>query len=324
MAGAPYDDDRQRVDQADDDALVQHARDGRNHAGRAARAGRREPEELRLRAARRHLLGRLPFDLLSRRRSCSASANASSKPPRNADVPVSHRIAPHRALALRAASLQSRSGVAREDIVAARRERRQKAKAARAVRPGRRRAIASGADATSGVAVEESLGGRRGDRSARRARSGLHDAALEQGHEEIPSTSKTRKSSRGRRALRTYRRRRLGSRLRGGSPLLRGALRLASPEPSEDSALRRSRLREEQRVSARYVRDDRRRVAISHQTRGRLVRRAARRHRRLARGAPLELLRQPDNPHDRTRSRCTTGNSSSVFSISGSRRTSHR
>ena len=136
MAGAPYDDDRQRVDQADDDALVQHAGDGRHHAGRAARARRREPEELRLRAARRHLLGRLSLDLLLRRRSCWASASASSRRPQNAASAGSlqDRSATARSRA-ESTSLQSRGGAAREDIVAARRERRQKAKAARSTSP---------------------------------------------------------------------------------------------------------------------------------------------------------------------------------------------
>ncbi len=63
MAGAAVRNDRQRIDQADDDALVQHAGNGRHHARCTARARRREPEELRVRAARRHLLGRLSLDL---------------------------------------------------------------------------------------------------------------------------------------------------------------------------------------------------------------------------------------------------------------------
>ena len=56
--------DRQHVDPADDDALGQHARDRRHHAGRAAGVRRRVAAEFRLRAAGRHLLGRLPLDLL--------------------------------------------------------------------------------------------------------------------------------------------------------------------------------------------------------------------------------------------------------------------
>ena len=66
MAGKAVRLHRQRVDQTDDDAFVQHLGDGRHHAGRAARIGRRQFEELRVRAARRHLLRRLPLDLLLR------------------------------------------------------------------------------------------------------------------------------------------------------------------------------------------------------------------------------------------------------------------
>jgi preprotein translocase SecF subunit len=85
------------------------------------------------------------------------------------------------------AALQSRGGVPREDIVAARRERRQKAKSARAVAPAaparyrRKRNDAAGA-----VAVEDAFAG---DAEAidplDAQKAGLHDAALEQGHEEI-------------------------------------------------------------------------------------------------------------------------------------------
>jgi preprotein translocase SecF subunit len=83
-------------------------------------------------------------------------------------------------------ALQSRSGVAREDIVAARRERRQKAKAARTVAPAapphyRKKRT----DAASGVAVEESYAGEEVMDPLDAQEAGLHDAALEQGHEEI-------------------------------------------------------------------------------------------------------------------------------------------
>jgi preprotein translocase SecF subunit len=83
-------------------------------------------------------------------------------------------------------ALQSRTGVAREDIVAARRERRQKAKAARgtpATTPPRYR---KKRDAGGAVAIEEPYAGAEelvDPLDAQRA--GLHDAALEQGHEEI-------------------------------------------------------------------------------------------------------------------------------------------
>jgi preprotein translocase SecF subunit len=86
-------------------------------------------------------------------------------------------------------ALQSRSGVAREDIVAARRERRQKAKAARATpqaAPQRYRKKRD--DSSAAVAVEEPYAGEEEESmidplDAQRA--GLHDAAMEQGHEEI-------------------------------------------------------------------------------------------------------------------------------------------
>jgi preprotein translocase SecF subunit len=86
-------------------------------------------------------------------------------------------------------ALQNRAGMAREDIVAARRERRAKAKAARtAVAPAttptryrRKRAEAEGP-----VAVQEPYAGEEGIIDPLDAqRAGLHDAALEQGHEEI-------------------------------------------------------------------------------------------------------------------------------------------
>ncbi len=85
-----------------------------------------------------------------------------------------------------AASLQSRSGVAREDIVAARRERRQKAKAARSVSPGPTPRYRKRRDAESAVAVEEPfVAGEEQIDPLDAQQAGLHDAALEQGHEEI-------------------------------------------------------------------------------------------------------------------------------------------
>jgi preprotein translocase SecF subunit len=83
-------------------------------------------------------------------------------------------------------ALQSRTGVAREDIVAARRERRQKAKAARdtpATTPPRYR---KKRDTGGAVAIEEPYaGGEELVDPLDAQRAGLHDAALEQGHEEI-------------------------------------------------------------------------------------------------------------------------------------------
>jgi hypothetical protein len=83
-------------------------------------------------------------------------------------------------------ALQSRSGVAREDIVAARRERRAKAKAARsttAVAPQRYRKKRGESGGT--VAVEEPYTGEEMIDPLDAQQAGLHDAAMEQGHEEI-------------------------------------------------------------------------------------------------------------------------------------------
>jgi preprotein translocase SecF subunit len=84
-----------------------------------------------------------------------------------------------------AAALQNRSGVAREDIVAARRERREKAKTARtpaAVAPPRYR---KKRETASGVAIEEPPAGDETIDPLDAQRAGLHDEAMEQGHEEI-------------------------------------------------------------------------------------------------------------------------------------------
>jgi preprotein translocase SecF subunit len=87
-------------------------------------------------------------------------------------------------------SLQSRGAVPREDVVAARRERRQKAKAARTASPApaQRYRKRRSDDAQSAVALEEPfVAGEEQEQidplDAQEA--GLHDAALEQGHEEI-------------------------------------------------------------------------------------------------------------------------------------------
>jgi preprotein translocase SecF subunit len=83
-------------------------------------------------------------------------------------------------------ALQSRSGVAREDIVAARRERRQKAKTARNTAPAvPQRYRKKRTDAGTGVALEEPYAGEEGIDPLDAQEAGLHDAALEQGHEEI-------------------------------------------------------------------------------------------------------------------------------------------
>lgn len=83
-------------------------------------------------------------------------------------------------------ALQSRSGVAREDIVAARRERRQKAKAARVSSATPQRYRKKRADGGTGVALEEPYAGEEELMDPLDAQeAGLHDAALEQGHEEI-------------------------------------------------------------------------------------------------------------------------------------------
>src|SRR5579871_416875 len=83
-------------------------------------------------------------------------------------------------------ALQSRGGAAREDIVAARRERRAKAKAARSAAPATPQRYRKKRDA-GGVALEEPYAGDAETEldplDAQRA--GLHDAAMEQGHEEI-------------------------------------------------------------------------------------------------------------------------------------------
>jgi preprotein translocase SecF subunit len=85
------------------------------------------------------------------------------------------------------AALQSRGGVPREDIVAARRERRQKAKSARAVAPAApARYRKKRDDAGGAVAVEEAYSGETETIDPLDAQNaGLHEAAFEQGHEEI-------------------------------------------------------------------------------------------------------------------------------------------
>ena len=86
-----------------------------------------------------------------------------------------------------ATALQSRGGIAREDIVAARRERRAKAKSARPVAgTGPARYRKKHADSAGGVAVEDAYAGEAEQIDPLDAQNaGLHDAAMEQGHEEI-------------------------------------------------------------------------------------------------------------------------------------------
>ncbi|HVN68780.1 MAG TPA: protein translocase subunit SecF [Candidatus Binatia bacterium] len=82
-------------------------------------------------------------------------------------------------------ALQSRSGVAREDIVAARRDRRQKAKAARTVSPVAPPRYRKKRAETGGIALEEPYAGEEQIDPLDAQEAGLHDAAMEQGHEEI-------------------------------------------------------------------------------------------------------------------------------------------
>jgi preprotein translocase SecF subunit len=100
-------------------------------------------------------------------------------------------LAPDRTATSRSRSestaLQSRGGVPREDIVAARRERRQKAKSARAVAPAApARYRKKRTDEAGAVAVEDGYAGETEAIDPLDAQNaGLHEAAFEQGHEEI-------------------------------------------------------------------------------------------------------------------------------------------
>ncbi|MBV8491165.1 MAG: protein translocase subunit SecF, partial [Candidatus Eremiobacteraeota bacterium] len=121
-----------------------------------------------------------PLVLVFRKRQIEAAARK-----RRAGL-SSDRTATSRSRA-ESTALQSKAGAAREDIVAARRERRQKAKAARTVTPatpGRYRKRRP--DEAGGVLVEEPYAGEAEAVDPLDAQNaGLHDAALEQGHEEI-------------------------------------------------------------------------------------------------------------------------------------------
>ncbi len=90
------------------------------------------------------------------------------------------------------AALQSRGGVPREDIVAARRERRAKAKASRTTVPAMPQRYRKKREEGGTVAIEEPMAGEEmaGDETMMidpldAQTAGLHDAAMEQGHEEI-------------------------------------------------------------------------------------------------------------------------------------------
>jgi preprotein translocase SecF subunit len=84
-------------------------------------------------------------------------------------------------------ALQSHGGMAREDIVAARRDRRAKAKSSRPVSPAvPARYKKKRLDTAGGVAVEDGYAGEdEGIDPLDAQNAGLHDAAFEQGHEEI-------------------------------------------------------------------------------------------------------------------------------------------
>ncbi len=86
-----------------------------------------------------------------------------------------------------ATALQSRGGVPREDIVAARRERRQKAKSARTVAPAApARYRKKRTDVAGAVALEDvDIGETEAIDPLDAQNAGLHEAAFEQGHEEI-------------------------------------------------------------------------------------------------------------------------------------------
>ena len=121
-----------------------------------------------------------PLVVIFRKRQMEAAAK------RRRDGLAADRTATSRSRA-ESTALQSRGGMAREDIVAARRERRQKAKAARTTpspSPARYRRkrddLAPGA-----IAVEESYAPEAELDPLDAQNAGLHDQAIEQGHEEI-------------------------------------------------------------------------------------------------------------------------------------------
>ena len=282
MAGRAVRHDRQRVDQADDDAFVQHARDGRHHAGRLLALGGAQLEELRLRAARRHLLGRLPLDLFLGAARARASANASSRRRCGAARPASATAlgrqrrarAPTQPPCRTAAAWRARISSPRGASAA--RKPKDAHRTPAAVAPPRYRKKRDNGRAAS--RCEEPFGGRRNDRSARRA-----DAPVCTMRRWSKATKKSRSTSmrsksptRSRRAARRRRQHPLKGRARTGLPAtdtvgsrVRGGLSQAGiaaaapPRVTPRDDLRRARLRQERRVSARPVCDHRRRGRIS-------------------------------------------------------------
>ena len=304
MAGAAVRDDRQRIDQADDDAFVQHARDRRHHARRAARARRREPEELRLRAARRHLLGRLPLDLLlgaARARLPQTSARSGGERRKAGLATERTAIDALAREASRAAEPQRRG---------ARRHRRRSPRAPRESKDARarpRRSLRALSQEARTPAASRGRTARRGDETIDpldAQTSGLHDEAhTSKATKRSRSTSKASSSEE---RERTNRRPEQHEQPRRPLPpptpseaaferashadtvdaaLERGVSRLARAPTAVPIATRSSRARSP-RASAicatRYA-YHRRRVAVPHQARRRFVRGAARRDRRTAR-----------------------------------------
>ena len=298
---------------------------------------RRVPAELRLRAAGRHLLGRLPLDLLLgaararfRKRQLEAAARrrAGLAQDRTATATLALGSRARRAAAAWRARRSSPRGAS-----AGRRRRRRARSSPAAPQRYRKRRID---DAQSAVALEEPTWRAKNgaDRSARRAESGLHDAAWSTATKRSlnlddfePSDTKPASAARRRRALRRAAAAdAVGGGLRSALPLdclpRRSTHRSAGDEPTRSSSALFAKRDEYLRDR---VRDDRRRVRLSHQARRRLVRRPARRHRRPARRARRSSsAASPTIRTIPTRSPCTTATFSSAFSTGGSRRTSRR
>jgi preprotein translocase SecF subunit len=122
-----------------------------------------------------------PLVLVFRKRQLEAAAKR-----RRAGL-VADRTTGSRARADASANV-TRGGMAREDIVAARRERRQKAKATRNVQTGParyRRTKRDEAQPGSAIAVEDAYAPETEIDPLDAQNAGLHERALEQGHEEI-------------------------------------------------------------------------------------------------------------------------------------------
>ncbi len=105
---------------------------------------------------------------------------------RRAGLAASDRTATSRTRS-ESSALQSRGGLAREDIVAARRDRRQKAKSGRTIVPAAPARYRKRREAEAGaVAVEELASNEPESIDPLDAQNaGLHDEAIQQGHEEI-------------------------------------------------------------------------------------------------------------------------------------------